>query len=114
MKMLLLLAAGAAVLVSAELNGKWSFIWQTPGGERRSTLAFTQNAEKVEARFPEATEPIRGTFRDGKLALSGRLYSDEAGETADFRVEGTLSGDELKGTGAWGEHDLTFTARKAD
>ena len=114
MKFALLIVVAAAGLLGADLNGRWNFVWQTPGGERRSTLTFTQNAEKVEARFPDGKEPIPGTFRDGKLSLSGRLYSSEAGEAADFHLKGTLADGELKGTGGWGEHQLTFTARKAD
>jgi hypothetical protein len=114
MKRLLLIVVGAAGLFGADLNGRWNFIWQTPGGERRSTLSFKQNADKVEARFPDVNEPITGTFRDGKLSISGRVFSSEAGEAADFHMDGSLSGGELKGTGGWGEHQLTFTARKAD
>jgi hypothetical protein len=112
MKQLLLIVLAAAGLLGADLNGRWNFIWQTPGGERRSTLTFTQNAEKVEARFPDGKEPVTGTFKDGKLSLAGRVYSSEAGEAADFHLDGTLSQGELKGTGGWGEHQLTFTARK--
>jgi hypothetical protein len=113
-KQLLLLVAGAVGLLGADLNGKWNFVWQTPGGERRSTLTMKQNAENVEAHFPEAKEPITGTFKDGKLSLAGRVFSSEAGETAEFYMEGTVSDGELKGTGGWGEHELTFTARKTD
>ncbi len=104
----------ASVLLGADLTGKWDFVWQTPGGERKSTLSFKQTAERVEVLFPEAKEPITGTFRDGKLSATGRLFSSEAGETAEFHMEGTLTGSELKGTGGWGEHQLTFTARKAE
>jgi hypothetical protein len=114
MKSLLLIVAGAVGLLGADLNGKWSFIWQTPGGERRSTLTFKQSAENVEAHFPDGKEAIKGIFRDGKLSLSGRLFSSEAGEAADFHMQGILSDGELKGTGGWGEHQLTFTARKAE
>src|SRR3954447_21902268 len=114
MKHVFLMVVAAAGLLGADLNGRWDFVWQTPGGERRSTLTFTQKAEKVEARFPEGKEPVTGTFIDGKLTLAGRVYSSEAGEAADFRLDGTLSDDELKGTGGWGEHQLAFTARKAD
>lgn len=110
----LLILSCATALFGADLDGKWNFVWQTPGGERQSALVFKQKAEEVEARFPDSKEPIMGTFKDGKLTLSGRLFSSEAGETADFHMHGTLSGSELKGTGGWGEHQLSFTARKAD
>jgi hypothetical protein len=114
MRGLLLIVAGAAHLLGADLDGRWNFVWQTPGGERRSTLTFKQNAQNVEARFPDGKEPIKGTFNDGKLSLAGRLYSSEAGEAADFQMDGTLSDGELKGKGGWGEHHVTFTARKAE
>jgi hypothetical protein len=114
MKLVVLIFLAAAGLIAADLNGRWNFVWQTPGGERRSTLTFTQSAEKVEARFPDAKEPITGTLKDGKLSLAGRVYSSEAGEAAEFHLDGTLSEGELKGTGGWGEHQLSFTARKAE
>jgi metallo-beta-lactamase class B len=97
-----------------ELQGTWEFVWQTPGGERRSTLTFTQSGEKVEARFADAKDSVAGTLEDGKLSLAGRLYSSEAGEAADFHLKGMLAGGHLKGTGGWGEHQLTFTARKQE
>jgi hypothetical protein len=113
-KWLWLMIVGAVGLLGADLNGRWNFAWQTPGGERQTVLRFEQKAEHVEAFFPEAKEPITGTFKDGKLSLSGRVYSSEAGQAADFHLEGTLSDGELKGTGGWGGHQLTFTARKAE
>ena len=73
-----------------------------------------QKGEKVEARFPDAKEPVTGTLKDAKLSLAGRVYSAEAGAEADFHLNGTLADQELKGTSAWGEHQMTFTARKAD
>ena len=114
MKHLFLIFIAAAGLFGADLSGKWNFVWQTPGGERQSTLTFTQKGEKVEARFPDAKEPVTGTLKDGKLSLAGPVYSAEAGATADFHLDGTLADHELKGTGAWGEHQMTFTAHKAD
>jgi hypothetical protein len=114
MKQLLLIVVAAAGLFGADLNGKWNFTWQTPGGERSSTLTFTQKAEQVSALFPEGKDPITGTYKDGKLSLAGRVYSAEAGEAAEFHLDATVSDAEMKGTGGWGEHQITFTARKAD
>jgi hypothetical protein len=114
MRQILLMLAAASALFAADLNGRWNFSWQTPGGERRSTLTFTQSFEKVQARFPDAKEPVTGTFRDGKLSLAGSVYSSEAGDAAEFHLEGTLADGELKGTAAWGEHQMTFAAKKAD
>ena len=68
----------------------------------------------MEALFPDSKEPIKGTFKDGKLSLAGSVFSQEAGEAAEFRLQGTLTDGELKGSGGWGEHALTFTAQKSD
>jgi hypothetical protein len=114
MKKLLLVVLSAASLLGADLTGRWNFIWQTPGGERRSTLTFKQNSDNVEALFPDSKEPIKGTFKDGKLSLSGRVFSQEAGEAAEFHLQATLTGSELKGSGGWGDHALTFTANKSE
>ena len=114
MRWLLLLVMSAVGLLGADLNGRWNFVWQTPGGERQTVLRFEQKTEHVEAFFPETKQPVTGTLKDGRLSLSGRVFSSEAGQDADFHLEGTLSNGELKGTGGWGEHPLSFTARKAD
>ena len=114
LRQILLFCLAAMALWSADLTGKWDFVWQTPGGERRSTLTFTRSAEQVQARFPEAKEPITGTFKEGKLSLTGKVYASEAGDAADFQMVGTFADGELKGTGAWGEHELSFTARKSN
>lgn len=114
MKKLLLVVTSAVGLLGADLTGRWNFTWQTPGGERRSTLTFKQNSENVEALFPDSKEPIKGTFKDGKLSLAGSVFSQEAGEAAEFHLQATLTGSELKGSGGWGEHALTFTAQKSD
>jgi hypothetical protein len=53
-----------------------------------------------EARFSDSNEAVTGSLEDGKLFL--------AGQAADFHL------GELKGTGRWGEHQLSFTARKAN
>ena len=71
MKRLFVIAVAAAgLLVGADLNGSWNLVWQTPGGERRSTLSFTQTAEKVDP-FPEGKEPITGNFRGESSRLPG-------------------------------------------
>lgn len=114
MKSLVLLLIVAGALLGADLSGKWNFVWQTPGGERRSTLTLTEESGKVKAQFPEGKTPVDGTFSDNKLNLAGRLYSSEAGTEGAFRLTGTLEGDQLKGTASWEEHEMTFTARRAE
>lgn len=114
MRILLLSWMAAITLFGAELAGKWNFVWQTEGGERRTTLNFKVAGEDVTVEFPGAKAPLRGAWKDGKLTITGKLYSAEAGEDGDFRLEGRVTGDAVKGTASWQDHQMTFTATKAD
>lgn len=108
--MLLMFAA------AADITGKWNFVWQTPGGERRSTLTFNPDGNapnKIKVEFPGAKEPMQGTLDGDKLTVTGDLYSAEAGSSAAFRLNGTVSGQRIKGTASWAEHEMTFEAAKA-
>ena len=112
-KLILFFLLAAVCLPAADLSGKWNFVWQTEGGERLSTLTVTMDKDKVTAQFPEAKTPIHGTFAENRLNLTGKLYSSEAGQEGDFRLKGVLEGDQLKGTASWDEHEMTFTAKRA-
>jgi len=103
----------ASILCAADLSGKWDFVWQTPGGERRNPMVFTVDGENVTADIPGNTTKITGTLRENKLTLSGTLYSPEAGQEGKFKLEATLEGEQLKGSASWEEHHMTFTATKA-
>lgn len=104
----------AALAPAQDIAGKWNFVWQTPGGERRSTLTITIDKDSATVQFPDAKAPIPGSYKDGKLTVQGKLYSPEAGEEGEFRMTATLSGAELKGSASWQEHGMTFTARRAE
>lgn len=105
----------AALAVAADdINGKWNFVWQTPGGERRSTLSIAVDGDKASVTFPESKSPMVGTFKDGKLTAGGKLYSAEAGQEGHFQMMATLAGSQLKGSASWAEHEMTFTASRAD
>jgi hypothetical protein len=99
---------------ASEINGTWNFVWQTPGGERRSAMTMETAGDNVTARLgPEAKGNITGTFKDGRLTLSGPMYSAEAGQEGAFKLDGSLTSGELKGTASWNEHTITFTAKRA-
>lgn len=100
--------------VAADLAGKWNVVWDTPGGERRSTLTFRVDGDKVEADMQGARKPIAGTVRDGKVELQGAVYSQEAGGQGPFKLSGRLDGSHLKGSASWSEHSMTFTATRAE
>lgn len=59
MKTLLALVLCCASALAAELAGKWNFVWSTPGGERRSSITFRVDGEKVEADVQGGKQPWR-------------------------------------------------------
>ena len=91
--------AACLAAATAQAETATATLAPTAGNTTTGTVTFTQKGEKVEARFPDAKEPVSGTLKDGKLSLAGRLYSSEAGAEADFHLDGTLAGQELKGKG---------------
>lgn len=104
----------AAALGAADPGGKWDIVWNTPGGERRSTMTITMDGENVKAELAGGREPIPGKFKDGELILSGKLYSAEAGSDGVFKMQGKLEGEgTLKGSASWDEHQMTFVATRA-
>lgn len=103
----------APLLCAAALDGKWNFVWNTEGGERRSRLTFAVTGSAVKVDFPGAKAPLEGRIEGDKLTLSGKLFSAEAGEEGDFRLTGKVNGDSIGGEASWNEHRMTFQASRA-
>lgn len=101
-------------ILAGELDGKWKFVWQTPGGERESVVAIAVDGESVSCDFPENKAPIKGRFKDGRLELTGKLYSSEAGMDGDFKLTGKLVEGRIEGESYWNEHGMTFVAKKSE
>lgn len=106
------LAAFALPLSAGDLSGKWAFTWDTEGGVRESVVEIKQDGEKLTGKMGEA-ELAGQTTAEG-FELAGKLYSSEAGYTADLRFRGKQDGDKLVGTGAWDAHGVSFTAARTD
>lgn len=98
--------------VAADLNGKWDFVFDTEVGIYESSWTLTVNGDKVTAKQDETV--LTGTFRDGKLALSGEFYAAEAGYAAEMKISGKLESDQFKGDASWDVYEMTFTATRAE
>ena len=103
-------ALSALVQAASAVDGKWQFSLQTDGGPREAAVEMKTDGEQVSGTWD--TTELKGTFKDGKLALSFPMTSAEAGMTADLVVDGTLEGEALKGTWKFGQYAGTFTATK--
>lgn len=113
-----LVMAGLAVAKAQDssaqsgVNGKWHFVLDTPGGDRDVDADFTVDADgKVSGTWGK--DSAVGTFKDGKLELGFQMTSEEAGETAQMTIMGTLEpAGAITGNWKWSSYDGTFKAMR--
>jgi hypothetical protein len=102
--------AFTALLAAADVAGAWTFVMETPGGERRAEVVMNLDGETVTGTWDST--PLKGTFRDGRLELAFPMSSPEAEMTATLTVSGTLKDDVLTGTWSFGEYGGSFTGSR--
>ena len=86
-------------------------VWDTEGGIRRTDWKISQEGESITVE--SKGEVFKGAFKDDRLVVEGKLYSAEAGYSAQLKVEGVLQEDGgLKGRGTWDQYAMTFTAKR--
>lgn len=92
--------------------GKWNLVWDTEGGIRNTVWDVKQDGDAVSVTTDG--QELEGTFKDGRLELSGKFYSSEAGYSSELKVEGTLENGQLKGRGRWDAYGMTFSGKRAE
>jgi len=86
------------------INGKWHFVFETPGGDRDFDAELTVDADGKVTGTWQGKPEVAGTCKDGHLVLAFDTYSPEAGETAQLQIDGKLDGqsdDSAAITGGW-------------
>jgi hypothetical protein len=97
---------------TAGVDGKWHFVLDTEGGDRPVECEFTVDSNgKVTGSF--GTAAVAGTYLNKKLDLAFQFTSDEANETGQMAIKGTLD-DTGKLTGNWqfSSYDGSFAATR--
>lgn len=96
----------------AGISGKWHFVLATPGGDREVDAAFTvDNDGNVTGKW--GASDVAGTYKEGKIALSFQFTSEEAGTTADMKLDGKLDdAGALAGDWTFSEYNGTFQAAR--
>lgn len=92
------------------IAGKWNLTWNTRGGVRHNAWDISQDGEAVSVETDG--QKIEGTFRDGRLEISGKIYAAGAGYSAELKVEGTLTDGKLQGKGIWGGYAMSFVGER--
>lgn len=106
--LVLLLLAPCAV--AADIDGTWNFAFMYQGSEHPRTMTLTTSGDQVTVKSGD--DVLKGTFQNGKLEFAGQRFDDEAGYKGEFKLSGTLEGDQIKGTANFDTYDLTFTATR--
>lgn len=99
---------------AASIEGKWHFVLDTEGGDRPVDCEFAVDSNgKVTGTFGKAA--VAGTYFNKKLDLAFEFVSDEANETAQMSIKGTLD-DTGKLSGSWqfSTYDGPFAATRSE
>ena len=107
----LILAAAVCSVWASEIDGKWLFVMQTEGGERRAEPEFKTDGDKVTGKWDNAA--VAGTFKESELALSFPMTSHEGQMSAKLNIKAKLAAGELKGTWEFGGYSGTLAGKKA-
>ncbi len=95
--------------VSKTLTGKWTFVFDTEGGDRTYQADLQQDGEKVSGKWANKAA-VKGTFLKDKLSLEFPTDSDEVGP-GTLKIDGELT-DVLKGSWSFQSYSGTFTATR--
>jgi hypothetical protein len=107
--MLVLLAPSPAAAQS-NLDGRWHFVLDTPGGDREYDVLFKVEGDQVTGKWDK--EDLKGTYDNGDLALSFDITPEETGEKGTLVIKGKLDGDSIGGTWEFGEYKGDFKATR--
>ncbi|MDE0622723.1 MAG: hypothetical protein OXH83_13750 [Bryobacterales bacterium] len=96
--------------MAESITGKWNLVWDTQGGVRHQVWDISQDDEAVSVETDG--QKMEGTFRDGRLEVSGKIHAARAGYGSELKVEGTLVNGQLKGKGSWGGYVMSFVGER--
>jgi hypothetical protein len=93
----------------ADVNGKWHFVLDTPGGDRELDAEFKVDGDQVSGKW--GPSDVKGTFSDGKLNLEFPFNSEEAG-AGTMKIKGVLADGALTGDWAFSDYAGQFKATR--
>lgn len=106
----LAMLAVATAARAADLDGTWRFDLSAAEGEHSFTITLEVDGDEVTGTAGD--ESFTGTFKDGKLTLSGEHYVGEAGYSALLEITATLEGERLRGNATWDMFEASMTGRR--
>src|SRR5947209_17602551 len=94
----------------SNLDGRWQFVLDNPGGDRTTDVLFKVDGDQVTGKWDK--EDLKGTYEGNDLQLSFEITPEETGEKGTFVVKGKLDGDNITGTWEFGEYKGDFKATR--
>ena len=98
----LLLCATAS---GADIDGDWNLSLNAAEGSTYVVLSISTDGDDATATSSDSE--LKGTYIDGQLKLSGKLYLIDAGYAADTEMDARLDGQKLKGRMIWDTYTAT-------
>ena len=99
------------VALASEIDGAWTFVFQTDGGERMLPMTFQVTGREVSGTTQGET-PVKGTYADNELLLDFPFYSEETGISGNLQIRGKHKEGKISGDWSFVEYSGTFTATK--
>jgi hypothetical protein len=98
---------------TADISGKWHFVYNTDGGDREANAVFKLDGNQVSGKWESGTD-VKGTYKDGDLDLAFPYNSEEAGMTATLKMKGKLKDGKLVGNWEFADYSGTFTGTRSN
>jgi len=106
----LTLCTPSQLAAESNLDGRWQFVLDTPGGERDVDVLFKVDGDQVTGKWDK--EDLKGSYQGSDLQLSFEITPEETGEKGTLVIKGKVDGDNITGTWAFGEYNGDFKANR--
>jgi len=100
------MTAFLAQAADSRVAGKWNFVLDTEGGDRRAPAEFVLDGQNVTGNFG-GTE-VKGTYSENKLELKFEFVSEEVGK-GTLVFKGKVDGGALVGDWSFETDAQTYT-----
>ncbi len=102
----------AALSAQASVSGDWELSINGPEGVITATATLKQDGEKITGSItsPQGTVDLAGTYKGAKLEVAFKIEGPQG--ALDIKVNGDVTGSDMKGIIDFGMGMADFTGKK--
>jgi len=106
------LGFSSAVTAQGDLNGAWMLSFNTPQGQRDATATFKVDGDKLTGTLegPGGEISLTGTVKGETFTCTMEVQTQNG--PLSIAMEGSISGDLLKGTFNFGQGSAEWTGKR--